>query len=139
MAKQLPTTAIYVPQRYREALMPADLLFECKENYKGNFMYRKLIPNEKSRYHHENGTSLCVKPTGKWWHEDDFATKWIAPKNARLWIVRHYDGIIRELEALYIPGEGWKEGSELSKFIKTIKEAQTSSGAVLDTEIKLIA
>ncbi|MBD3822976.1 MAG: hypothetical protein IE916_00510 [Epsilonproteobacteria bacterium] len=136
---RLSVTSVYFPERGQGAVEPTDLLFECKENYRNDFVYRKLIPDQKAKYHHEKGTSFCVKPTGKWWHEDDFATKWINPQKTRLWIVKHYDGIIRELEALYIPGEGWKEGSSLSAFLKEAQERMTSSVEVIDTETSQIA
>lgn len=120
MAVRTSTAKTFLPKRYKGTLSKSDLLFECKENYKGNFVYRKLIPDPNHCVTHDDNIGLAVKSTGKWWHEDDFAVKWTSPQKQRVFVVKHDDGVVYRIDAIYVPGEGWKESGELSDYIENI-------------------
>lgn len=105
--KKITPLDMYLPQDMKKSVNPTDFLFECKENRRGSYMYRKLIGNKKHTF---DGGEYCVKSTGKWFHEDDFGIKWVNPLKQRLWIVEHSGGVIYRVVSLFIPGEGWKEG-----------------------------
>lgn len=84
-----------------------DLFFKQKENGRGSSMYKKLILNEKHIYRLKNGgDEYALKETGKWWHEDDFAQKFICPHKHVIHIVSDGDWI----NETYIPNIGWFKG-----------------------------
>jgi hypothetical protein len=56
-----------------------EVFFESKQNDRGSFMYRKLIPNKRHTIVVDGGDPVhALKASGQWLHEDDFGTQWIS-------------------------------------------------------------
>jgi len=55
-----------------------EVFFESKQNDRGAFMYRKLIPNKRHTVVVDGKNPVhALKSSGQWLHEDDFGTQWI--------------------------------------------------------------
>lgn len=56
-----------------------EVFFESKQNDRGAFMYRKLIPNKCHTVVVDGKDPVyALKSSGQWLHEDDFGTQWIS-------------------------------------------------------------
>lgn len=55
-----------------------EVFFQSMENHRGDFLYRKIIKNNRHTVVINGGEPVNgLKPSGKWLHEDDFGTQWV--------------------------------------------------------------
>ncbi len=129
----------YIENNKEGLIKEGDLFFKCKENGRGSYMYKKLILNEKHRYRLKDGiVKYGLKETGKWWHEDDFAAKYINPHNNVIHIIKDTCWV----DETYIPNMGWKQGFEAVMarnnllFQNKLNEVFCLTGEIEDIELQ---
>ena len=93
-----------------------DLLFREKEDDRGSYYYQKLIRNPIATVKEFDGTIYQnLKPTGKWWHEDDFAQKYLNNVKRPVHIVsgelRKNIFTVTKIKGTFYKGKGWDEDS----------------------------
>lgn len=108
--------------RFRSLITDEDLFFEMKEDNRGKYWYRKLIADQKHNVSDQTGyKAKAPKHTGKWYHEDDFATKYICNAKRNVFIAEYNHGL--DIDEVFIPNVGWKSSFETIKFLTEQKVA----------------